>query len=418
MFAECPTTASSGHAIGPRATVAPCTPREPLSAATLVKWAHLPHLAPDACTEFQTRLTETELRYDSKERQANAAWLQKLVAMKCVTWKEIAAALSQEHPFLALERLKVQATAALTAHLEALTQTHALGIPKGWQANVSIDLAEIQSTEAPMLLILFEGYYAIEIDSLHKAPVRIARLVYRCLQLLSETVLPAMLPHDVWASEFTWNRESYRDAYDCVIRAGGGADLARAVECVRDHNLEEWLSPEPETLKRQLEVRWCQFHGLPSWMKDHSCRSPLRGARQLVRLAGQYEIESGPHPWLDYVRYVSASILERFATDAACRRSLKRRHHHNDLNSEDLAPLHVALWVTSGTAVEEDTASRLYRDLPEAGEALAARHVLQSMSPVTFRDIVESLALGLGLLLRAGAVNRECSKPQRVGSCR
>lgn len=71
------------------------------------------------------------------------------------------------------------------------------------------------------------------------------------------------------------------------------------------------------------------------------------------------------------------------------------------------------LWITSGSACERENVAQLYDNMGQAGEEPSNRYSLVQLASAQLRRTLHDTAIGVGLLLRADAVNQETRKTTR-----
>lgn len=403
-FDESAATAATRDCVSEEATGPSPTARS-LHASALLSWTLPPHLPAGACAEVERTFAEFEVRYDARERRAHAVWLRHLLDFGCCSIESLCEALASPRPYLALQALEIAAGQRLCEHLERIVAQHSLGGGAQWYPNMTVDLMKVSESAEPILLVELDEPYEFCIDSLHRVPVRLARLVYESLQLLSHTLLPCMLPHELWRDQARFHIEEAADQFEAIRRAGGRRDLARAAKFVARKRLTDFFSTEPEELRQQLEYFTNVLYMQPPWMRELRTKRPIQRTRRLLKRLSQYEIERGAHPWIEYARHVSQTILAHFKDEAAVRACVKRLSRHFDRDFEEGVPLLYSLVLSSKSPIENEHLQSHAEGLLNQGEHAVERFHLAKMAKKQFREIVELRATGLGLLARAEAVN-------------
>lgn len=380
----------------------------PVRPATVLNWAQPPRLARNGCADVNATLTDTGLRYDEHERRAHAVWLRHLLSLGCISIESVCQALSSPHPYLALNALEIEGITTLCHQLEAVVAAHALGCGGNGHPSVLIDLLSVRESPEPILLFRIDEPYDFQVDSLHRVPARLARLVYESFHLISYTLLPCMLPHELRRDHARFQVEDNAAEFQLIRRAGGLRDIERAARFVarkKDWNRMSEFSSDPEELREQLQYFTDVLYLQPSWMFDLKVDFPIRHARRLLQRLAQYEIDMGPHPWIDYARHVCETILARFADEAALKACCKRVHRHMEHEFENGVSTYFSLILSSQGPIEIEHLKAVADGLMEGGECSIERYYLARMATKHLREILELRAVALGLLARARAVN-------------
>jgi len=401
------TTAAAGRDRSPPEPQ-PTSEARPVRPATVLSWAQPPRIARNGCADVNATLTDTGLRYDEHERRAHAVWLRHLLSLGCISIESVCQALSSPHPYLALNALEMEGATTLCHQLEAVVAAHALGCGGNWYPGVLIDLLSIRESHEPMLLFRIDEPYDFQVDSLHRVPARLARLVYESFHLISYTLLPCMLPHELRRDHARFQVEDNAAEFQLIRRAGGLRDIQRAARFVarkKDWNRMSEFSSDPEALREQLQYFTDVLYLQPSWMFDLKMDFPIRHARRLLKRLAQYEIDMGPHPWIDYARHVCETIRARFADEAALKACCKRVHRHMEHECENGVSTYFSLILSSQGPIEIEHLKAVADGLMEGGECSIERYCLARMATKHLREILELRAVALGLLARAHAVN-------------
>jgi hypothetical protein len=139
-------------------------------------------------------------------------------------------------------------------------------------------------------------------------------------------------------------------------------------------------------------------------MRFGSVRQCLKTLR---RRAARYQRSHGSHPWLKYVREVCRVVARRFPNDEKVRAinaAIKRAatdYHDGD------APFGYGFWVNSDTQQEVDCYAEVCEDLGNSGSLPVEAFYLGKLASSEVLAILENIATGIGLLLRADATNSE-----------
>lgn len=383
----------------------PRSATRPLHPSALLSWTLPPRLPADACADVERNFAELEVRYDAGERRAHAVWLRHLLDFGCCSIESLCEAFASPRPYLALQTLEIEAGQRLCEHLERIVAQHSLGGGAQWYPNMTVDLMKVSDLPEPILLVELDEPYEFSIDSLHRVPVRLARLVYESLQLLSQTLLPCMLPHELWRDQARFHIEEAADQFEAIRRAGGRRDITRAAKFVARKRYTDYFSTEPEELRQQLEYFTNVLYMQPPWMRELRTKRPIQHARRLLQRLSQYEIEHGAHPWVEYARHISQTVLAHFKDEAAVCACHRRVFRHLDQDFEEGVPLFYSLVLSSQSPIEKEHLQSHVEGLMNHGEHAVERFHLAKMAKKQFREIVELRATALGLLARAQAVN-------------
>lgn len=386
----------------------PTCDSRPVHAPTVLSWAQPARIVPEGCADVNATLAEAGIRYDEHERRAHAVWLRHLLGLGCISIKRLCEALASPRPYLALHTLEIEGVTALCRQLESIVAAHAMGCGCDWYPCVLVDLLSVRESHEPILLFRIDEPYVFQVDSLNRVPARLARLVYESFHLVSFTLLPCMLPHELRRDHARFQIEDATPEFHLVRQAGGRRDIQRAARFVKskeDWNRMSEFSSDPHELKQQLDyftdVLYCQ----PPWMFDLKNEAPLHRARRLLQRLAQYEADMGPHPWVDYARHVCNTILVRFANERALEACCKRVFRHREREFEGGVSPYFSLILSSNGPVEAEHVKAIAQGLMDQGECAIEYYYLASMAPKHLREILEFRALALGLLARAHAVN-------------
>lgn len=386
----------------------PACESRPVRAPTVLSWAQPARIVREGCAEVNAILADAGIRYDEHERRAHAVWLRHLLELGCISIERLCEALANPRLYLALHTLEIEGVATLCHQLEAIVAAHALGCGSDWYPGVLIDLLSVRESHEPILLLRIDEPYAFQVDSLHRVPARLARLVYEGFHLISFTLLPCMLPHELRRDHARFQVEDEAPEFHLIRRAGGLRDIERAARFVarkKDWNRMSEFSSDPDELRGQLQYFTDVLYLQPSWMFDLKMDFPIRHARRLLKRLAQYDIEVGPHPWTDYARHVCETILARFADEAALKACCKRVHRHMDREFENGVSTYFSLILSSQGPIEIEHLKAVADGLMEGGECSIERYYLARMATKHLREILELRAVALGLLARAHAVN-------------
>lgn len=333
-----------------------------------------------------------------------AWWFKHMLKLKLTSRARIARAMSDAHPFTALDRLYVETVNGLAARLERIVALHA---PVQAAHHPQINILVVPQEDEPLLSVSVDGFYRFDLPSLHAQPHRRASLVHEALDLVSRTLILCMVPRDTWDGAYNWVIEMAREEFE-ELRAAGLLHNIEAACAYLNRQGANYFSTDPDILCGQLAHCRALFDSMPPWLRQVRSTNLIARNRRLMRIARQYEIESGPHPWLTFVRYATQCIGERFRSDAAltaARRAFTR--YEQDSGSDAPYPLATGLWVTSQTDTELKNMEEVLDGMANACETAMVCFGLASIPSARLNTILETMATGLGLLLRAEATDIE-----------
>lgn len=386
----------------------PACDSRPVRAPTVLSWAQPARIVCEGCAEVNATLADAGIRYDEHERRAHAVWLRHLLGLGCISIERLCEALASPRPYLALHTLEIEGVATLCRRLESIVAAHAMECGSDWYPCVLIDLLSVRESHEPILLFRLDEPYVFQVDSLNRVPARLARLVYESFHLISFTLLPCMLPHELRRDHARFQVEDVTPEFHVVRQAGGRRDIERAARFVKskeDWNRMSEFSSDPNDLKEQLDyftdVLYCQ----PPWMFDLKIGAPLHRTRRLLKRLRQYESDMGRHPWVDYARHVSETILTRFADERALKACCKRVLRHMEQEFDGGVSPYFSLILSSNGPIEIEHVKAIAQGIMDQGECSIERYYLASVATRHLREILELRALALGLLARAHAVN-------------
>lgn len=375
-------------------------------APTALSWMTPPRLACDLVALGK------QLRHDGLEAAQRArlgVWFGHMLALGFVSETELSEALQPNQCLPRLIELYGKSCARWVHALNRLVCEHACGPADEYEKSldVSLDLWYPHESRDLILTLTFTGYCLFSISSLHSEPPALAALVYEALELIAGCLVPCLMPAIMWdGSEIGWQSEEYEDEYRRLCKAGALEDLEAGLKLIRSEPFEHFTEL-PLELAPQLEAARLQFDGHPDWMRIPECMDMVRSARRLQTAAESYQSTHGHHRWAAYVKDVCTVFRARFPTDPALKRYqevLKSAYLSCDDNE---APLAYGLWVSSGSDVEVDNAERLFQSMGESGEEPTRHFPLSALASERLGQILDNTAIGLGLLLRAHAINHQ-----------
>lgn len=371
-----------------------------------VSWNTPPLLAHNACESLHSGFRESQLKRTKYGRQAIAAWLLQMIGLQITTPGAVARALSSEHPFTALESLYIATCNRLARRLSRLVRQHALCVDKRWHNHLSAGLISSSNAgQPPAIGVMLECPIDISLPSLHKVRRQLGSLVHESLDLINSTLLAYRLPVELWEGGYTWSDDEAVDEYRTLRAAGGLGDLS-ATRVVFE-NGDFYYFHGDSSLESMLRFYQERLHGRPPWMRRLRGERPILRARQLQRSAKQYIREHGEHPWTSYVLHVTDSILAIHPSDEHLQRFNARKLQHL-LDFEDAEmPAGYGLCVHSATRCEIEAAENLFQEFGNNGETLCDSYGLLRLAAPRLRSILEAFATAIGLLLRAGHIDKQ-----------
>lgn len=344
--------------------------------------------------------------FDLQSRRRMALWLQHMLALELVRDIEVAEALS--HPQLSggLNGLYCASLHRLVAHLGCVTASHACGCDQSFQNAVTVSLTTDIDSGDPAISLRMNGYLEASVASLHTLPTPLATMAYHSLCLVSSCFVPLLLPHDLWAGEGLGWHDEYREEY-AQLSAVGGLDQLDAVTALLDQKEFFYFSKDRHELIRSLEYAQEMFDEQPAWMRSQSTATPVREAHRLQRQLSNYTRRHGQHAWGEYIKHVCSTVRSAFRDDRDFRRYRECSNTARLEYGEGCVPIFQGLWANSGAHSECNNAEDLFTTMGQAGEEPVERLSLARVAGSQLRRILDHMAIGIGLLLRAAAVNTQ-----------
>lgn len=355
---------------------------------------------------MRARVAEHLSLFDPQSRRRMALWLQHMMSLDRVRDIEVAEALSHPQPYVALNGLYRTSLGRLAAHLSRVTASHARQCDQPFDDAVTVSLTTEADSGDPAISLRMNGYLEASVASLHALPAPLAMMTYQSLCLVSCCFVPLLLPHDLWSGEGLGWHEEYREEYT-QLRAVGGLNQLDAVGALLDQKEFFYFSKDRHELIRSLEYAREMFDEQPVWMKPLDSITPVREARRLERQLSDYTRTHGPHPWGEYVEYVCATVRSAFIDDRDFERYRERSDAARLEYGDEDVPIFQGLWANSGAHCECNNAEDLFTTMGQTGEEPVERLSLARVARSQLRRILDYMAVGIGLLLRAGAVNTQ-----------
>lgn len=372
-------------------------------AVPALAWSTPPRLVPAAWTRTQAQLAEQRACYSAPARRAMACWLQHMIALGVVKASHAARALSHREPFGALNRLYTASCTRLAERLNRLVTRHADGYGDDFRPALQIALSPGEDEE-PSALLALDGYYEFPVDTLHRVPAPLATMVYEALSLAGQCFCECLMPGELWDGSFSGANEDYHDEYRALCQLGGADNLAAVNQALKENDFYHFTLDDG-SIAEQLDYARTMFEGRPVWMSPVERATPLARARALRRRARRYAHTQGAHPWAHYVEYVCRQIHAHCGEDRTatrirrCLRAALLEPQDNDV------PLCFGLWVNSGSTCEHRNAESFFENMSQAGETPTERYALTRLASQRLGVMLDHLAVGIGLLMRAAAIN-------------
>ena len=296
----------------------------------------------------------------------------------------------------------------LTRLVDALNATARRFAANAYDSDDSLRLT-LEKESDPALLLSLSGYYVFNVSSLHHLPAKLADWVNEGLTLIADCLVYCLLPAEMWdGSELGWTTEDYREEYVQLRNVGGLNNLTAALKLAQEEPFDYFSGSEPE-LRAQLEYAHEMFEGRPAWMTPNS-GEPIDRAQRLLANALGYRAREPAHPWVTFLIDACRVLRKRFPSprEFEAYSALYRQQIRHCEEGE--RPLFFGLWVDSGSDPEHHHAEVMFEDMGNAGEIAAIRLGLTDLAGADLWRILENTAIGLGLLLRANAVNLQLLK--------
>ena len=362
--------------------------------------------------QFIIARTQTELCKAVRTRLA--CWFSHMIALDFVTSRELIDALDVTTSPFSVAELFRSTSGRLSKHLNALIVQHGDRLDEPYAEGIYLssnpwDDRDGEYNDPYVLTVTMEGYLSFDVDTLHRLPADFAALAYEALSLIDHTLVACLLPGTTWdGSVLPWGSEDMRDEYRTLIDAGA---LTGQLEAARQRAEKEGFSyfgGESEDFHHQLVRAQDIIEGRPTWMKDCKPSDLSRRLSRLKRLAAQPPKTAEGRSWGEFIRYTCSVISTRFESQTAHLRyeEAQREHCVTDLSDGDV-PLHLGLWVDSGSDAERYNCEELFQMMSDSGERPVEMYDLQSISSDLLLQILENISIGVGLLIRATTVNAQ-----------
>jgi hypothetical protein len=380
------------------------TTATPAVAAHALAWATPPQLSQQCHDEMRERLHEQAATFNADARRGIALWLRHMMALGICSSADVAAAMSHCHPCSALNRLYTSTCTILAAHLNRIVEQHSRGFGDSYRSAIEIALGLSADDVEPVILLGMSGYIEITVDSLHQVQAPLAAMVYESLELVSRCFVAFLSPSDTWDGQaLGWN-DMFAEEYERLRDMRDQRGIDEVVAHVQFSDYSHFYGNKTEICE-QLEHGRQMFEAKPTWLTVAATKTPVSQARSLHQRIAQFRLVHGGHPWCEFVEHVCATIATRFRDDRAWRVSAREDRDALLERHETDVPMFFGLWVTSGSECERSNAEELHENMGQAGEEAVDCYSLVQLASTQLRRKLHDTAIGIGLLLRAGAVN-------------
>lgn len=368
----------------------------------------LPRIGKAAFARALLSAEDSRRAYDKDERLRVARWLLHACASGLTTSRALARAVESSAPFFALDTLFIR---TLNQQARALERRVREFCPDGYRNDfVSLQVGS-DVIGRVCLSLYFDGLNAVGVTSLRRAPEPLAALAYEALRLVSASLFHAVLPHDL--PRESWHLEELHDEYRALLAAGVASNAEAAREFIETNGLE-WFSYHAADLEEILEVM-ADYHRTmqgdhPRWYRYRRIGHPAREARVLLAAVAALRPafrRSAFRPWLDYARVCAQAVHELYAPRGAWARHKKAvsRLLTDGDTSENPVPAGYGLCVSTFSACERHVLQAIHENIMNGGETPMLSLDLGPVADPDIGGILDTTACGIGLLLRAGAVN-------------
>jgi len=367
----------------------------------------LPLLASGALGDVSDDLLERFVYGGHEAISGAVAWLKDASALGLVRPDEIDKALCKRCRNQALHSLSKDALNRWFLTLSASVRAASGSVGCG------LELEPQLSENFSRVALTVMGVELISVSSLYHAPMPVARLAYEALGLLSRTLFPAMLPHEL---RQPWWLEAMKNDYQILVKAGVAGDPERSYAYMEEHEdlFEQLPYHNPDYESDWVFELLSRKNKNPSWMTNSSAKDPLRRARLLLARHARWRPcrRMYRHPWSLYAVDVLNAILCLYPS----RRTLARRHEALGLltdTNDGGAFIGSALTVYSGDDVESYVVDSEYHSMSEAGEYPALSVSLAALADSSVRATLTGLMTGIGLLARANGLDAEMNRVKK-----
>jgi hypothetical protein len=340
-------------------------------------------------------------------RQRAGIWFTHMLSMGFVTERELVHAAARDETPESLGELYERSCFRWLKALNALVRKHArLSSPPYEKClYLSTNLWWEEEGADLTLFLTLQGYCVFTIDSIYGIEAELAALVYEALDLISCCLAPCLMPAGMWdGSEFIWDTDEFREEYEELRAAGALENLETALRLVSDGRFQ-YFSNDASELAGELQIARERFEERPRWMRESNDQIPTARLATLRKAVTQCSAKWRTSPWVRYMEDVCSVLGKCFPTERDWRGYRKAVERIRQPCEDSEVPVYYGLWVTSGSGCEAEHAQRLYEGMSETGERPTGRYEVAAVVASELRRCLDHLAIGLGLLLRADAIN-------------
>jgi hypothetical protein len=352
----------------------------------------LPRLSPGALGALSESLTERLVYGDSRLVSARAQWLSVAEDAGFVAVPDLCAALADVCPQQALQRISVSAFEQFLQGMNQIACTHPNGIFSGEMSCSDHGFtAQIQMNDIEV----------VNIETLLGAPLAVASLTYSAIDLVTQILLSALMPHETVSS---WVAENIREDLDRLRKSGVTLE-ADAVYAAIEHDPDEFEGLAfhlPEADLGDILEMFTADKPLPNWMRKLPVqKNPLRKVRALQRGLDALTPRHRRHPWALYAARILAELRRTSPVSLAARRGAWEATTIEDGQTD----VGQGVAIYAGSRVEGYVLDVLYNHMSEAGENPGMTFPVACLADAAFRETLSGLATGYRLLTEASQVN-------------
>jgi hypothetical protein len=365
----------------------------------------IPRLDAASFAAHADALAEHAVAYNGADRARVGNWLLFACTNSLISERMIGRAMRSKTPCTKLDRLVHVSLQRLARSLRHRTDT-ACGKRNYESLHISLD------DEGSSLRLAFDSYHYIRLDTLHALPTALAGMVYEALILVATSLVECILPHDLISGLTFSHLDECTEEYKQLVAAGVGDDPARAKQYIESNRKGlsfEWLGEYYTDLETMFPILKQAAAGAPPWMRPGrkgTLPSRLQALRR--RLTGWLTRFPGyrRHPWVVYCRDILAALHREFPDNKAWHaheRAMQACHIREYFDGETF--FGYGLILSTETVMEEHLVSMLNEEMSNSGEYPALHLSVHGVADSPTHLILQRMALGIGLLLRASPTN-------------
>lgn len=342
-------------------------------------------------------------------------WFSHMLALNFVSPAELAHALDASETTTRIVKLYRTTCARFTDHLNALILTHGTRPNEPYIECVQLSCnpwTETGDEDHPYVLaVSLDGYLQFGVDTLHRLPTDFAEVAYEALEWIDCALLPCLMPFGSWdGAEVGWRAEDMREEYRSLVEAGALTGNLESAMKVAETDGFAYFGGEPADFSAQIARAQEMYDQRPSWMQDRSPSDMARRVAVLKKRAAQAPDTPECRAWRAFVEYTCAVLCARFKSQRALSDYTAERHQHLVDADEGDVPLYLGLWVDSGSEAEQYNCEEVFEAMSNAGERPVELYDLNSIPSALLRQVLDNMAIGVGLLIRAAEVNDQLKR--------